>query len=142
MAWLHVELWAVGRVSWDTTDARAAIPRQARPNWQHPLLNLVKGLVVFCFVTFGWLFFKLTEFHRGRQLREGARRVRRTLRRREDAMDICCIVSLLRCTTRTTCLSNISAVSTLIVQDCLYAAMLFAIICCSGSPSAFIYFQF
>ena len=29
VAWIHMELRAVGRVSWDTVDARVAVPRQA-----------------------------------------------------------------------------------------------------------------
>ncbi len=115
--------------------------RDKLANWRHPCFNLVKGLIVFCFVTFGWLFFKLTEFHQVVSYVKalGASGGLYDVGKIRWILLYCIPIALYHAFYL---LKQHFGGFNIIVQDCLYAAMLFAIICCSGSPSAFIYFQF
>lgn len=115
--------------------------RDRLANWQHPFLNLSKGLIVFCLVTFGWLFFKLTEFHQVVSYVKalGASGGIYDVGKIRWILLYCVPIALYHALYL---LKQHFGGFNIIVRDCLYAAMLFAIICCSGSPSAFIYFQF
>lgn len=115
--------------------------RDKLTNPQHPLLNVINGLVVFCLVTVGWLFFKLTEFHevvafvKALWANGGIYGIGpiRWILLYSIPIGLYHLLHLLK--------QRIGAFNA-IAEDCLYAVMLFGIICCSGSPSSFIYFQF
>ncbi|MGO9568166.1 MAG: hypothetical protein ACLP5H_11545 [Desulfomonilaceae bacterium] len=101
----------------------------------------MKGLIVFCLVTFGWLFFKITEFH---QVISYVTALRTT----GGIYDIgkirwillhCIPIALYHALYL---FNQHFGGFNIIVADCLYAATLFAIVCCSESPPTFIYFQF
>jgi alginate O-acetyltransferase complex protein AlgI len=115
--------------------------RDKLANLQHPVLNLAKGLVVFCLVTVGWLFFKLAAFHEVTSFVKalwatggiyGTGPIRWIILY-SIPIGLYHLLYLLK---QRFGLFNVA------MEDSLYAVMVFAIICCSGSPSTFIYFQF
>jgi len=114
--------------------------RDRLTHWDHPCLSLLKGLVVFSLVTTGWLFFKLTDFHHIVSFFKALWNntgVAHDVDKTRWILLYCVPVGVYHLFYLIKQRSG-----SIVAEDWLYAAMLFAIICCSGNPSTFIYFQF
>ena len=116
--------------------------RHRLDNLTHPCLNLLKWFGVFSLVSFGWLFFKLSDFH---HLLSFVKALWTNTWITNDMEKILWILvycmpvglyHLFYLFRKRSAALNINA------GDWSYVLMLFAIICCSGNTSTFIYFQF
>jgi len=114
--------------------------RDRLTHWDHPCLSLLKWLVVFSLVTLGWLFFKLTDLHHVVSFFKALWNntgVAHDADKTRWILLYCVPVGVYHLFYLIKQRSG-----SIMAADWLYAAMLFAIICCSGNPSTFIYFQF
>jgi alginate O-acetyltransferase complex protein AlgI len=116
--------------------------RDRLEDMRHPCFNLLKWVVVFTLVSFGWLFFKLTDFGHALSFMKALWTnmwIANDMEKIQWILVYCVPVGLYHLLHL---IRSQSSALNIITDDWLYALMLFAIICCSGNNSTFIYFQF